>query len=105
LSQNSTWAKKQSVLNPGVLSLLGGEKGGEAGQPFLCTGDQIIGREGIRKFLKGFRIAALQEGVGALLKADATLSHAQGQPVMLIETDASGEGEVGADPYEHLPAA
>jgi hypothetical protein len=24
---------------------------------------------------------------------------------MLIETDASGEGEVGADPYEHLPPA
>jgi hypothetical protein len=37
--------EKQSVLNPGVLSLLGGEKGGEAGQPFLCTGDQIVGRE------------------------------------------------------------
>src|SRR5438876_7255819 len=40
--------EKQSVLNPGVLSLLGGEKGSEAGQPFLCTGDQIVGREGIR---------------------------------------------------------
>jgi len=33
---------------------------------------------------------------------DATLLHAPGQPVMLIETDASGEGEIGADPYEHL---
>ena len=38
-------SEKQPVLNPGVLSLLGGEKGGEAGQPFLCTGDQIVGRE------------------------------------------------------------
>jgi hypothetical protein len=33
------------VLNPDALSLLGGEKGGEARQPFLCTGDQIVGRE------------------------------------------------------------
>src|SRR5256884_4384287 len=39
--------EKQSVLNPGVLSLLGGEKGSEAGQPFLCTGDQIVGRASV----------------------------------------------------------
>src|SRR5256886_17637639 len=53
--------EKQSALNPGVLSLLGGEKGSEAGQPFLCTGDQIVGREGIRYFLQGFWIGGLQE--------------------------------------------
>src|SRR5437588_7970464 len=94
--------KKQPVLNAGVLSLLGSEKGSEAGQPLLGTGDQIVGGEGIGEFLQGLRIGTLQEGVGTLLKADATLSQAQGQPVMLIETDASGEGEIGADPYEHL---
>src|SRR5690349_20463629 len=65
--------EKQSVLNPSVLSLLGGEKGGEAGQPFLCTGDQIVGREGIRKFLQSFRSRALQEGVSTLSKPNATL--------------------------------
>src|SRR2546430_3517439 len=67
-----------------------------------ATGEQIVGGEGIGEFLQGLRIGTLQESVGALLKADATLLHAQGQPVMLIETDASGEGEIGAHPYEHL---
>src|SRR2546429_7845974 len=74
----------------------------ETGQPLLATGEQIVGGEGIGEFLQGLRIGTLQESVRALLKADATLSHAQGQPVMLIETDASGEGKIGAHPYEHL---
>jgi hypothetical protein len=90
------------VLNAGVLSLLRSEKGREAGQPLLATSDQIVGGEGIGEFLQGPRIRTLQEGVRALLKADALLLHAQGEPVMLIETDAGGEGEVGADPYKHL---
>src|SRR5215469_54602 len=84
--------KKYPVLNAGVLSLLDREKGRKAGQPLLGTGDQIVGLEGIGEFLKGFSIGTLQEGVGALLKTDATLLHTQGQPVMLIQTDASGEG-------------
>jgi hypothetical protein len=91
--------KKQPVLNAGLLSLLGSEKGRETSQPFLSTVAQIVGGEGIGEFLKGFRIGKLQEGVGALLKADATLLHAQGQPVVLIETDAGREEEVGTDPY------
>src|SRR5260370_820589 len=95
--------EKQPVLNAGMLSLLGSEKGRETGQPFLGTVDQIVGGEGIGEFLKGFRIGTLQEGVGALLKADATLLHAQGKPVVLIETDPGREGEVGTDPYKHLP--
>src|SRR5947208_10061738 len=94
--------KKQPVLNAGVLSLLGSEKGRETGQPLLATGEQIVGGEGIGEFLQGLRIGTLQESVRALLKADAPLLQAQGQPVMLIETDASGEGEIGADPHKHL---
>ncbi|HYY71978.1 MAG TPA: hypothetical protein VE778_00140 [Candidatus Bathyarchaeia archaeon] len=43
------------------------EEGREAREPFLCTGDQIVSRQGISKFLQGLRIGALQEGVGALL--------------------------------------
>ena len=68
--------KKQSVLNAGVLSFLRSEKGREAGQPVLGTGDQIIGGEGISKSLQGLGIGTLQEGIGALLKADATFLHA-----------------------------
>jgi hypothetical protein len=74
--------EKHSVLNPGVLSLLGSEKGREACEPFLCTDAQIVGREGIGEFLKGFRIGTSQEGVRALSKPNATLLQALGQPVM-----------------------
>ena len=67
--------EKHSVLNPGVLSFLGGEKGGEMGQPFLCTGDQIVGREGIRKDL-GYgdtgSLTTLLEEVSRLLNAYAS---------------------------------
>ncbi len=45
--------KKQPVLNAGVLSLLGSEKGRETGQPFLGTGEQIVSGEGIGEFLQG----------------------------------------------------
>src|SRR6266581_186963 len=104
-SRASTAARRRKMRlsqNSGVLSLLGSEKGREMGQPFLGTGEQIVGGEGIGEFLQGLSLGTLQEGVSALLKADATLLHAQGQPVMLIETDASGEGKIGAHPYEHL---
>ena len=61
----------------------------------MGTGDQIVGGEGIGEFLKGFRIGTLHQGVGARLKANALLLQAQSQPVMLIETDARGEREMG----------
>ena len=48
--------KKQSVLNAGVLSLLGSEKGGEASQPFLSTADHLVGGEGIGEFLQRLRV-------------------------------------------------
>src|SRR5215831_14148459 len=95
--------KKQPVLNTGLLSLLGSEKGCEAGQPFVGAGDQILGGEGIGEFLQSLRVRTLHKSVRALLKVGIALSQAQGQPVMLIETDASREGEVRADSYEHLP--
>ena len=68
--------KKQPVLNTGKLSLLGSEKGREAGQPFVGAGDQIFGGEGIGEFLQGLRIGALQKDVRTLLKANATLLQA-----------------------------
>src|SRR5215469_9640783 len=41
--------KKQPVLNTGLLSLLGSEKGCEAGQPFVGAGEQIFGGVGNRR--------------------------------------------------------
>jgi hypothetical protein len=55
--------KKQSVLNAGVLSFLGSEKGREASQPFLSTGEQIVAGEGIGEFLQGLRVRTLQEAL------------------------------------------
>ena len=39
--------------------------------------------------------------IGGLLKSDAVLAHAVGQPMVLIETDTGGEWKVRADPHEH----
>ena len=36
-----------------------------------------------------------------MLKSDAVLAHAVGQPMVLIETDTGGEWKVRADPHEH----
>ena len=51
------------------------EKGCEAVQPFLCTGDQIVGLEGIGEFLKCFGIGTLQEGAGALTRRRSASQH------------------------------
>src|SRR5215471_6681647 len=66
LSQYSTWAKKHSVLNTGVLSLLGSEKGGEVSQPFLSTADHLVGGEGIGEFLQRLRVRTLHKSIRAL---------------------------------------
>ena len=48
---------------------------------------------------------ACQEGIRALLESDAILTHAVGQPMMLIEADAGGERQIGTDADEHAPTA
>src|SRR5439155_7953924 len=53
------------------------------------------------KLLQSLWIAATKESVAALLEADASLVHAVGEPVVLVQADASREGEVGADADEH----
>ena len=75
-SQYSVWAKKQTVLNSGVLALRGGEEGGETGQPFLGAGHKIVGGKGIGQLLERLGIGATQEGVAALAKADSALAQA-----------------------------
>jgi len=53
--------------------------------------------------LQAIRLGAFQEGVGTLLELDAVLSHAVGQPMVLIEADTGGEWKVRADAHEHPP--
>src|SRR5438270_11922913 len=42
-----------------------------------------------------------QEGVAGLLEIEPLLPHALGQPVVLVEAEARGKGEVGTQANEH----
>src|SRR4029077_10653788 len=50
-------------------------------------------------------MAAFEESIGTLLKIDPFGTHPVGHPVMLIEADACGKGQIGTDSYEHLTPA
>jgi hypothetical protein len=76
------------MLTPRVLALLIGEERGERCQPFLTALQQVLRGERVGEFLQAGRIAALQEGVGALLKIDALFPHPNRQPVVLVEADS-----------------
>lgn len=51
--------------------------------------------------LETLGFGASDEGIGALLELYALLTHAIGQPMMLIEADAGGERQIGTDADEH----
>ena len=46
-------------------------------------------------------MTAFEECIGTLLKIDAFGTHALSQPVVLIETNARRERQIGADAHEH----
>src|SRR5262252_1014215 len=46
-------------------------------------------------------MTASEEGIGTLFKSDPFGTHALSQPVVLIETNARREGQIGADAHEH----
>ena len=46
-------------------------------------------------------MTAFEECIGTLLKIDAFVMHALSQPVVLIETNARRERQIGADAHEH----
>ena len=46
-------------------------------------------------------MVAFEEGIGTLLKIDAFAQHALGQPVVLVEADPRGKGEIRAHAHEH----
>src|SRR6266498_1102519 len=97
--------KEQTMLAAGASSLLVGEEWGEAGEPFLPAAREIACRQGVGQFLEPLRVRALQEGVGALLEADALGPQLIRQPMVLVETDAGGERKVRTDAYEHAAPA
>ena len=77
-----------------MLSFSCGEEGREVRQPLLAAGHQIPRGERVGELLQALRNCAFQEGIGGLLKSDAVLAHAVGQPMVLIETDTGGEWKV-----------
>ena len=97
--------KEQPVLAAMLFAFAFGEVGRKVRQPLLTAGQQILRCERVRQFLEPLRVAAFQEGVGALLEVDLLLAHPVGQPVMLIQADTGSEGKVGAHSYEHPPPA
>jgi hypothetical protein len=51
--------------------------------------------------LQACRIAALQEGVAALLKIEALFLHPNRQPVVLVEAHPCRKWKIGAHADEH----
>ena len=89
------------MLATGLRSFPRSEERGEARQPLLAACHQVAGRERVSELLEAFRRCTLDEGVGALFEGDALLAHPVGEPVMLIETDSSGERKIGTQADEH----
>jgi hypothetical protein len=52
--------------------------------------------------LKLLRVTAPEESVGALEKGNPSLLQALGQPIVLVQVDTGGKGEVRADEHEHV---
>jgi len=73
------------MLTPSLPAFLVGNERGERCQPFLAALQQVLGGKRVGEFLQARRIAALQEGVGALLKIDTLFLHANRQPVVLVQ--------------------
>ena len=46
-------------------------------------------------------MTALEERIGTLPEIDPFLPHGVGQPVMLIEANSSGKGQIGTHPNEY----
>jgi hypothetical protein len=93
--------EKEAVLAAMALALGFGKERSEVRQPLLTAGQQIFRGQRVGQFLKALGVAAFQEGIGALLEVDLFLSHPDGEPVMLIQTYAGGEGKVWAHAHEH----
>jgi hypothetical protein len=67
----------------------------------LSASQQIVDAQRVRQLLEFFRMAATQESIGPLFEIDAFSAQLMGQPVVLIEADPRGEGQVRADADEH----
>ncbi|MGO9271337.1 MAG: hypothetical protein ACLQOO_13945 [Terriglobia bacterium] len=93
--------KEEAMLAAALLPLSLGKEGDQWRQPFLSTTDQVRGLQGVGQLLQSLPVAATQKGIGTLPEADAALLHLAGQPVMLVQAETRGEGEVGADTHEH----
>ena len=105
LSQNSTCEKNSRCRQPDSSPLPGGKEWREARQPLLAAMQQIPrGERDVGELLEAFGLSASREGIGTLLEVDALLTHAVGQPMMLIEADAGGERQVGTDADSNIPS-
>ena len=94
-------SKEEAMLTAGLFALLFRKEGSEAVQPLAAADEQIVRGQRIGEFLKSLRVTATKKSVGGLLKVDVLLLHAQGEPMMLVETNACRKREVGREANEH----
>ena len=92
--------EEQSVLTARLPALGRGEERSEPTQPLVSASSQIAAGERICQLLQALGMLAVEESVGMLLKLDWFLPQTVGQPIMLVEVDASRKREVRANPHE-----
>jgi len=92
--------EEQTVLETGLASLPGGKEGGQISEPFLSATGDVLRLQGISELLKLLGVTTAEKSVGAWQEAHPLRLEALGQPVVLVEVDAGGEGEVRAKAHE-----
>ena len=93
------------MLDARLASLAGGKERHQASQPFLSTAEDVLGLKGIGQSLQLLGIATPEKSMGARLEAQVWRAQALRQPVLLIEIDAGGEGEIRATRTNMRPQA
>ncbi|MFQ5929006.1 MAG: hypothetical protein ACE5MK_04865 [Acidobacteriota bacterium] len=66
--------KEQAMLAAPLLALLLRKEGGEVSEPLLPAGNELLGRQGVGQLLESFRVAAMEEGIGAPTETDYLLA-------------------------------
>ena len=91
------------MFDSSLLSFSGSEEWNQLPEPFAAAAGEIRCRQGIGDFLKDRRVSTTGKGIGGLLEADSPLDQAIGNPVMLVQAEASRKRQVGADPHKDAP--
>ena len=93
--------QEEPLVDRGIPACSGGEERGQHGKPSLAAARQVVGGERLGERLQAGGVTAGEKRIPALADAAAFSGHPRRQPVMLIQAQARGEGEVGTQAHEH----